>query len=183
MSRYTVRNLRSSDFALLMQLEESMFGATDEGVLGPFYVRICCDFFQDSCFLLEAEGEPAGYLLSFVQKGQAYCTTLALLPKYQGTRAIVALLKAFVGAIQGDVDTCWFTVECDNEAARAVHKSLGAREVEERPDFYGPGRARIISRIDRESFEKLRHRFQRLGLVDQTEAKDESNAPSKALAS
>jgi ribosomal protein S18 acetylase RimI-like enzyme len=170
MSIYSTRNIRSSDFSLLTQLEEAMFATTREGVLGPFYVRLCCDFFQESCFLLEADGEPAGYLLSFAKKREVYCTTLALLPKYQGTRAIVALLKPFVSSIQDDVDTCWFTVEADNQVARAMQRSLGARELEERADFYGRGRGRIISCIDRKSFERLRLRFQRIGLLEASES-------------
>ena len=165
MARYLVRTLTRDDFTTLMELENEMFGQCDDGVLGPYYVRLCCDFFSDSCFLVEVEGRPIGYLLSFVKDREAYCTTLAMLPDYQGTRALVGLLRALTQALVDRVDLVWFTVEADNKAARTLHRMLGAEEVEVREEFYGPGRPRIVSRIDHDSLVKARVRFERLGLL------------------
>ena len=175
MTRYLVRTLTRDDFTTLMALENEMFGQCGDGVLGPYYVRLCCDFFSDSCFLVETQGRPIGYLLSFVKDREAYCTTLAMLPDYQGTRALVALLRAFTQALIDRVDVVWFTVEEDNNAARTLHRMLGAQEIEVREDFYGPGRPRIVSRIDRNSLAKARDRFERLGLL-KLDRHDESTA-------
>jgi ribosomal protein S18 acetylase RimI-like enzyme len=165
MARYQVRCLTSADFATLAELERDVFGVNGELVLCPHYLRLCTEFFPDSSFVV-FDGELAvGYLLSFVRDDQreAYCTTLAVRAEYQRGRATAMLIGAYVRAIAPRVDACWFTVKDDNLAARLLHQMLGAREVERRRDFYGPGDDRIVSRIDRDGFDKLRARYERLG--------------------
>jgi ribosomal protein S18 acetylase RimI-like enzyme len=166
MSGREIRRLRSDDFEELMRLESEVFGAAGEDVLGAYYVRLCCEFLNDTSFVAMEDGRALGYVLCFVRGREAYCTTLAVAPEHQGSRVALQLLRALIGALVGRVDACWFTVKEDNVAARALHAALGATEIGTRDDFYGPGDRRIVSRIDERGFARMERRLQRLGLVE-----------------
>jgi ribosomal protein S18 acetylase RimI-like enzyme len=166
MARREIRPIRQDDFAELMKIEEEVFGAAGEGTLGAYYVRLCCEFFGESCFAALEDGRIVGYVLCFLKGREAYCTTLAVAPGRQGSRVAVQLLRALTGALLDRVDSVWFTVKEDNLQARSLHAALGATELGVREDFYGPGDRRLVSRIDRSGFERLRGRMEKLGLVD-----------------
>lgn len=170
MGSRTIRPLQSGDFRDIMDLEERVFGSSGEGVLGPYYVRLCCEFFGETCLVAAEEGRLVGYVLCFVRGREAYCTTLAVVPDLQGSRVALDLVRSLIGTLDGRVDSCWFTVKEDNLAARALHGALGAYLVEVREDFYGRGDRRLVSRIDRERFERARARLQRLGVVRPADA-------------
>jgi ribosomal protein S18 acetylase RimI-like enzyme len=165
MTEPEVRALEPRDFDALMELEQTLFGAKGDKTLGPFYVRLCCDFYGDTSFIAKVDDRPVGYLLSFLREREAYCTTLAIVPEYQRTRVVHHLIRAFIAAIAYRADSVWFTVDAENHDARALHATLGAREIEVRDAYYGPGETRIVSRIERPAFEKLRGRMERLGLL------------------
>lgn len=165
---YQVRTLESGDFSAIMRLDQEIFGARCEPLLGPHYVRLCCDFFDDHCFLALDGDQPVGYLLSFVREREAYCTTLAVVARVQGGRVALLLIRAFVPKIIHEIDRCWFTVEADNTAARALHSALGARELGVHHDFFGTGKERIVSCIEADAVARLRRRYERLGLLGGT---------------
>ncbi len=123
MNERKIRSLRQHDFAELMRLEEEVFGASGESVLGAYYVRLCCEFFQDTCFIAVEDGRAVGYVLCFVREREAYCTTLAVAPEMQGSRVAFQLLRALIAALVGRVDSCWFTVKdaCSGQPHRRHH--------------------------------------------------------------
>jgi hypothetical protein len=75
------------------------------------------------------------------------------------------MVQSLVVTLASRVDALWFTVHEDNADARALHATLGARETLVHPSYFGPGEPRIVSRIDRGAFERLRNRMARLGLL------------------
>ena len=162
---FTIRSLVTDDFAALERLEHDVFAAMGEEVLCPHYLRLCTEIFTESCFLALDDGRPVGYLLSFVRGREAFCTTLAVIPEYQRTRVTMQLIGAFVRHIIDRVDACWFTVKEDNAPARALHRMLGATEVGRRTDYYGPGDVRLVSQIDRATFDRMRDKYERLGFL------------------
>ena len=101
MAEKTVRPIRAEDFETLMRMEEEVFGAEGESVLGPYYVRLCCEFFGESCFAAVEGGRIVGYVLCFLRGREAYCTTLAVAPHHQGSRVAIQLVRTLIAAICG----------------------------------------------------------------------------------
>jgi ribosomal protein S18 acetylase RimI-like enzyme len=166
MAQLEVRALTPNDFVALQTMEREIFGSAGEEILCSYYLRLCTDFFSHTSFVVIADGAPAGYLLGFMRDNEAYCTTLAIYPRFRRTRAITMLMGAFLRAIIDHVDSLRFTVKPDNVEARALHRMLGAIEVETRSDFYGPGDERIVSKIDRATFERMRPKYERIGILE-----------------
>jgi ribosomal protein S18 acetylase RimI-like enzyme len=103
-----IRPLRSEDFRTLVRLEARVFGTSGDGVVGPCFLRLCCEFFADTCFLSFVEGKPAGYLLCFVRGATAYCSTVAVLPEHRGGRVALGLTRRLMEVLAGRVDSCCF---------------------------------------------------------------------------
>lgn len=160
---HRVRALERGDFEALMTLETVVSGAEGEAVLGPYYVRLCCEHFRDTCFVATVDSEVVAYVLCFVQEREAFCTTFAVHPRHQRSRVLFKLMRRLVITLDRRVDSCWFTVKQSNEAARLLRESLSAVAVETRTDFYGPGDDRLVLRIDAEGLSRERRRYRRIG--------------------
>ena len=157
MSDYDVRPLEPRDFDTLMALEQQLFGDKGEKTLGPFYVRLCCDFFSDTCFLALrrrrarrllplVRPRPRGVLLDARHRAGAP----ALAPRLP-VRAVVRRRDRVAGrhrVVHGP--------RVERRRARPPRDARRARDRACTTAYFGPGEPRIVSRIDRVAFEKLR---------------------------
>lgn len=158
--RYVVRSMTSADFGLLQVLESEIWGSVGEKELCPHYLRLCVEQFGDICFIALDGNRPVGYVLNIIRGRSAHCGTLAIATSYRRSRVTYLLMTAMIEKLATlDVEECWFTVSPDNIAARDVHMSLGARVIEERADYYGPGDTRLLSKITSEQIHTLKNRF------------------------
>jgi predicted GNAT superfamily acetyltransferase len=165
-SRYRVRPLESGDYRHLQRLEQALWGDDAVGQLCPYYMRLCTEHYADWCFIAFEGEEPVGYVLNFPNRKVNYCATLAVLPKYQKTRVNYLLIRAMVTKLLDEgMDECRFCVEPDNQDARSVHQSLGARVVSEMDNYYHEGDKRLWSVINKDDLERIRSRYTRLKLV------------------
>lgn len=154
---HRVRALDRGDFDALVALEGTRSGA--ERALGPYFVRLCCEFFRDTCFVATVDGEIVAYVLCFLQEREAYCTTLAVHPRHRRSEVLQKLLRRVVISLERRVDSCWFTVKQSKQMARLLRDGLGDIDLETRTDFYGPGDDRLVLRIDREALSRQRLRY------------------------
>ncbi len=165
-SRYTVRPLVSDDFWALKILESEVFAADSAGELCPHYLRLCTELYTDWCFIALDGDRPVGYVLNFPNGSVAYCATLAVHPEYHKTRVNYLLLRAMVKKLlESNIQECRFLVEPDNQDARSVHQTLGARVTREVRDFYFKGDHRLWSAINADDMEQIRAKYTRLKLV------------------
>jgi ribosomal protein S18 acetylase RimI-like enzyme len=160
MAEYEIRTLRSEDFETLRQLEADIFGGAGYSVVSPHYLRLCTDFYADTCFLALGDGQPIGYLLCFVRGREAYGTRLGVREEFQGTGAAMRLIGACISKlVENDYDLLWLTVKPDNTHARELYRKLGAVERGVRRDFLAPGDELIVDEVDKQALIRLAQKF------------------------
>ncbi|MDY7226968.1 GNAT family N-acetyltransferase [Hyalangium rubrum] len=160
MTEIQIRTLRGEDFESLRQLEADIFGSAGYAVVSPHYLRLCTDFFADTCFLALVDGQPIGYMLCFVRGREAYSTRLGVCEEFHGTGVAMRLIGACISKlVEDDYDLLWFTVKPDNTHARELYRRLGAVERAVRRDFLAPGDELIIGEVDKQTLIRLGQRF------------------------
>jgi hypothetical protein len=177
--RYYVQELQNTDFAKLSQLDEELTGVNASIGQWPYYLRLSPEHCSKTCFVAMADDRPVGYLLCFVRGKEAYCTALSVLPAFAMTRVTMLLFAALLRALLGDIQTCWFTIRPDNEAARALHAMLGVAEAVIVRDFYSAGDLQVVSKFERVDLEHRRAHYARLGLLpmDRETSQEDAKAP------
>ena len=159
---YEVRSLASEDRAVLATLDSLVNPSAKELLPSPAYRTWCVTQFPTTCLGVWADQTLIGYVLCLLRKRQAFCTTLAVQPAFQRTRATPLLVASLMHALVPRVDTCWLSVAPDNFAARTMHAMFAARVV-------GRSRSRrdyqlgdIVARSDRATLAARSARYQQM---------------------
>src|SRR5208283_4036936 len=118
--RYEIRPVDSDDFRHLRLLEQEIWSGDAAGMLCPYYLRLCTEFYSDWCFIAMDGERPVGYVLNFPKGKVNYCATLAVHPDYHKTRVNYLLIRAMVKKlIEEEMEECRFLVEPGNRDARS----------------------------------------------------------------
>jgi ribosomal-protein-alanine N-acetyltransferase len=140
-----VRSLQPGDAPLLAGLERICF-PEDAWSQGSFERLLRSDTVQG--WLMEAKGEPAGYLVGFVVADEAELANMAVLPPWRGRGLGDALLRLWLERLraEGAADV-WLEVRTSNDAARALYGKHGFRRAGVRRNYYGNGEDAVVMHL------------------------------------
>ncbi len=133
MTAFTVREGSIDDLDFLTSLEAEVFAtpwsreALQSHLTGNF----------SESLLLLSEGRPVGYLLSGGVPPESELFRIAVLPALRGQGGGRALLCHYLTAlIQAGATEFFLEVRAGNEAAKALYRAFGYREISRRKDYY-----------------------------------------------
>lgn len=115
-----VRNFESGDLPTILELERS-FGT--QPIVDGNQLQLSCDLFSRECWLLLRDETAAGFLLSFPRAKQSYCCAIKLAPDLE-PNAARTLVEAYLRALVGHADRCWFGLDGNGITARVLTSVL-----------------------------------------------------------
>lgn len=147
-----IRPLRANDFAKLVLLEQQVDSKELRSSVGPsasaYYLKMCCEHFQETSLIVEEDGEPIGYLLAFIQGREAFCGGFGVVTSDRRSPALMErVVERFIAQVQARVDVLWWTLPMASASKRALLQRLGAVEIEHRADFSKSGPGRVLVRL------------------------------------
>lgn len=150
-----IRTLRSADFEKLVLLDQQLEAegrtASVSTSGSSYYLRMCCEHFQDTSLIVEEDGETTGYLLAFVQGREAFCGAFGVSASGRNSKSLTEhLVEHFIAKMAPQVEVLWWTVPMESAEKRAHLHRMGAVEVEHRADFGGRGTGRVLVRLCKE---------------------------------
>jgi ribosomal-protein-alanine N-acetyltransferase len=130
--QHAVRPMTQGDLAAVMAIERVQYRF-------PWTERIFADCLRVGyhCWVVEAEGELAGYGVMSTGAGEAHVLNICVGRGRQGQGLGRALLTHLLAeAEQRGVDTVFLEVRPSNTAAMALYDSLGFNRIGTRKDYY-----------------------------------------------
>ncbi|MDQ2056015.1 N-acetyltransferase [Halobellus sp. H-GB7] len=124
-----IRPARPSDAQALATLQSYLDAPAPE-LLASFAAVGTCLVAVD-----ESDDRPVGYLL-VIDGEDAHIAELVVHPEHRREGHARALLEAAIGRSAPGTRVT-LVVAADNDPARSLYESLGFREIEHRPEFYG----------------------------------------------
>lgn len=127
-----LRPMREDDLAAVMAVERRAYEF-------PWTPGIFLDCLRAgySCWLLEHDGEPAGYAVLSVAAGEAHVLNLCVATEHQGLGLGKRLLRRLLDAARWHrAERIFLEVRPSNHGAIALYNGAGFNEIGTRPNYY-----------------------------------------------
>jgi ribosomal-protein-alanine N-acetyltransferase len=144
MTSARIRQAERGDLDAIVELDETTFDAM---AFPRFFVRQACDAFGELLLVAEDDGAVIAYGLGVAQaeREDGWILGMAVAPDQRGqgigARILVQLLAVFQRL---GVARVLLTVEPGNAPARRLYDEHGFVEVDEEPEYFGPGEPRVV---------------------------------------
>lgn len=141
-----LRTAERADLVQLAALESRLFGAS---AYSPEALRQLWDLFRPLHFVAEdGDGHTTGYVLAALAlgpEGRGWILALGVVPEARGQGLGVELVASAARALAAHgAREVRATVAPGNGASRAVLARAGFRQIDEDPDYFGPGAHRLV---------------------------------------
>jgi ribosomal protein S18 acetylase RimI-like enzyme len=141
----TLTPCANNDWEDILAIERAVFGS--EG-FDPYFIRMIPFLFGRTCTIARDRDRAIGYSLGAIEDrppNEGWLLSVAVLRGYERRGLGRALSTRCVELLRGNgAKAIKLTVAPDNVAALRIYSRLGFREVGRRPDFYGPGKDRLL---------------------------------------
>lgn len=145
---FVVRGIEHRDLPAVVALDKEAFG---EEVIGPHELRTFYDLAAGVIFVAEAPEGLCGYSIAAISGNgvRAWSYGLAVTPSFQ-RRGVASAIGMAQGRalLECKVQEVWTTCRPDNTASIKLQESLGFVPQGVEKDYFGPGKDRLLLRLD-----------------------------------
>lgn len=142
-----IRDCRRGDLEPVCRIERDCHGISQ--ALSRVALTQYFDLYAPAFVLAEASSEPVGFAIGGTSLDNdcrvGWILDVAVLPQFQGQGVGHALCQFVLERLAGfGVRTIYATVSPNNERSIKLLRKLGFLDVDEAPDYFGPGEARLV---------------------------------------